>query len=255
MIRQNDEKVLKLKNLGLNSNQAKTYLALMELGKGNVIEISRKSGVNRTTVYENLRILNAKHLVGIGGENGKKIFTAESPNELKNLINEQVSSTSSLISDLFNVYNANPQRPKIKFYEAQEGFRKLHELSLIANMNRRTRYLGDIQTLFLALPETFVKKYVSQRIKLGIRNEVLTTMNIGLQKELYTQEKNRQSLRKIKCLPKIGPIKTALFTYDDVVWILPTPGQNFVLSIENIEFAETVNHIFESLWLIAEDIN
>jgi sugar-specific transcriptional regulator TrmB len=228
----------------------------MELGKGNVIDIAHKAGIRRTTVYDNLHMLKNKQLVGIGVEMGKKYYFAESPTEIKNLIQEQLECSSTLISSLLSIYNSGAQKPKIKFYEAREGYRKFHELSLIANINRRTRYLGDIDTLAQALPEAYIKKYIQQRIKHGICNEVITTQSsASLSKSIYTPEKNRQSLRKIKILAEIGSIKTALFTYDDVVWICPTPGQNYVISIENAEFAETINNIFNVLWKIASDIS
>jgi hypothetical protein len=130
----------------------------------------------------------------------------------------------------------------------------MHEMSLIGNQNLRTRYIGDVNTLFLALPEEFIVSYFNRRIKQGIRNQVLTTSNIIEKKHLYSKERNKQCLREIRFIEQMGPIKTALFNYDNTVWITPTPDQRFLIMIENSEFAETVNNLFDTLWMFAKEM-
>jgi hypothetical protein len=61
-------------------------------------------------------------------------------------------------------------------------------------------------------------------------------------------------MREIKYLTSLDQMKTALFCYDDTVWILPTSKQGYVVMISNAEFASTFNNIFESLWVIAKEV-
>ena len=42
----------KLTSLGLQDNEARVYLALLELGRGNVTEVSKAAGLNRTSGYD-----------------------------------------------------------------------------------------------------------------------------------------------------------------------------------------------------------
>lgn len=243
-----------LQNLGLNENQAKTYLTLLTLGKATVLQISRDGGINRTTIYENLRVLKSLNLVTTGIEFGKTYYYAESPNNLKELIDKREAESNNLISNLYSIFNTNSLKPKISFFDDKTGYIKMHNLSLIGNSKRRTRYIGDVNTLFLALKEEFIKDYVKRRIKTGITNQVITTSNIIERKHLYNKQSNLENLRQIKYIPNIGEIKTALFNYDDVVWITPTPTQKFLIMIENPEFAETFNSLFDALWGIGLNV-
>ena len=47
----------KLQKIGLNLNEAKIYLALLELGEAQAGKISKESQINRTTTYDGLERL------------------------------------------------------------------------------------------------------------------------------------------------------------------------------------------------------
>ena len=61
-----------LKIIGLSENEIAIYLALLELGKGTVSEISRKASLNRTTGYDILNRLTNKKLINISGKEPKQ---------------------------------------------------------------------------------------------------------------------------------------------------------------------------------------
>src|SRR3989338_2411851 len=63
---------------GLSENEAKIYLALLELGKGTVSEITRKANLNRTTGYDVLDGLVAKNLASVSGKEPKQEYAARS---------------------------------------------------------------------------------------------------------------------------------------------------------------------------------
>ena len=46
--------ITKLEKIGLNLNEAKIYLALLELGQAQAGYISKKTQINRTTVYDSI---------------------------------------------------------------------------------------------------------------------------------------------------------------------------------------------------------
>ena len=65
-----------LENLGLQVNEVKIYLALLELGKGTVSQISKIAHLNRTTGYD---ILERICLYGIANRSSvgkKRIYIA-----------------------------------------------------------------------------------------------------------------------------------------------------------------------------------
>ena len=75
-----------LQIIGLSDNETSAYIALLELGRGTVSQISRKASLNRTTGYDVLGRLVSKKLVSISGKEPKQEYLAESPDQLENLM-------------------------------------------------------------------------------------------------------------------------------------------------------------------------
>jgi sugar-specific transcriptional regulator TrmB len=243
-----------LSNLGLSENQAQSYITLLKLGTATASQISKESGVTRTTVYDNLLVLQNQHLISMTTVNDKTVFVAESPDVIKELAEKRYNSTIDLISELHEIFNSENSKPTIKIYPPNQGFERMHELSIIGNRSFRTRFLGDINTLIAYKGNSYIKDYVEKRIEIGIRNQVLTISNVLEKKEMYSHTINRQKLREIKYLPSLNQMKTCLFCYDDTVWILPTTKQGYVIMINNAEFSTTFNNIFESLWSAGQEL-
>ena len=64
----------KLTSLGLQDNEARVYLALLELGRGNVTEVSKAAGLNRTSGYDILERLGTLGLVSRSTLGKKKLI-------------------------------------------------------------------------------------------------------------------------------------------------------------------------------------
>src|SRR3989338_1739790 len=117
-----------LKHLGLSENEARVYVAMLELGPSLVVEIARKSGINRPTTYVQIESLKKKGLISTQTKGKKQFFIAESPdklellidNELKN-IEEKKNELNNFLPELLNLFNTSGQRPHVKFYDGKEG--------------------------------------------------------------------------------------------------------------------------------------
>ena len=86
-----DQKLFQqIKGLGLQDNEAKIYLALLELGQGTVTQISQRAKLNRTTGYDVLERLGIYGLVhrSMSGK-GKRVYAAESPTRLKQFLKQK----------------------------------------------------------------------------------------------------------------------------------------------------------------------
>jgi len=244
-----------LTSLDLNSNQAEVYLALISLGKATPSQISKVCKVTRTSIYDCLTVLVTKGLVEEGIDEAKKVFMALPPENLKLILDQKVTEIGGIIDFLKKSYNNNSAKPHIYFFEGKKGYKKMHDLSLFANRDRETRFLGDIDAIYLALGKDYIQKYLERRIKKCIKNRVISTDEILEHKDLYSRRINKQNLRRVRYLPSIGSMKTSLFNYDDTVWIVPTPKQKFLIMIENAEFAETFKNLFNFLWEIAKQVD
>src|SRR3989338_8513836 len=104
----------KLKNLGLSENEAKTYMAMLELGPSVVVEIARKSQINRPTTYVQIESLKRKGLISTQVQGKKQLFIAESPDKLELLIDSELKTVedkknelSNYLPKLLNLFNTS----------------------------------------------------------------------------------------------------------------------------------------------------
>jgi len=78
-----------LEKLGLNDKESKAYLALLELGEGNIGKIAKKSGIRRTTVYDVIESLLKKGLISSSRKNKRVVYLAEAPRKLEQDLEEK----------------------------------------------------------------------------------------------------------------------------------------------------------------------
>jgi sugar-specific transcriptional regulator TrmB len=243
-----------LNNIGLNRNQAKTYLTMLKLGKSSIIDIANESKISRTTLYDNIRKLEELDLVSEFWERGKKYFAAETPENILKVLEGKRKTVENILPDLLKTFKVSKLNPRITIMNGKKGLVKMHKLSLVYNKKRLTRYLGEVESLFSYLPEKFIKNYIANRVKKGIHNQVITTKKILARKKLYSTRRNKECLRKVRYLDNINAIDTAFFNFDDKVFLISSSKEGFVVMIESQEFAKTFNSIFEFLWEVGKEI-
>jgi len=86
------ESILKqLKEAGFEEKEAEIYLAVLELGKATVSDISRKSGIKRTTIYEYLDKLTSESLLYKTIRKKRIFYAAENPDKLVKILEKRKS--------------------------------------------------------------------------------------------------------------------------------------------------------------------
>src|SRR3989344_2670112 len=119
-----------LQKFGLSDKEASTYLAALELDTAVVAEISKKSGINRSTTYVLLDSLKKKGLISTAGEkdNDVKLFTAVSPERLLQLAEESakrytelVGVAQNILPQLRSMHKGGKKKPRVRYFEGIEG--------------------------------------------------------------------------------------------------------------------------------------
>src|SRR3990167_5505255 len=85
-----------LEKLGLSRNESLIYRTLLRNGNQNSAELARESGVHRINVYDVLNSLIAKGLVSYVVEEGKRVFKAEDPHKLEELLSQKSAILSGV---------------------------------------------------------------------------------------------------------------------------------------------------------------
>src|SRR3989344_2158701 len=109
--------ITQLKGLGLSENEAKVYMAMLELGSATVLEISAKAGVNRLTTYVQIESLKKMGLASTQTKGKKQLFIAESPDQLefviereKQAIEQKKEELKTILPELINLFNLSGEK-------------------------------------------------------------------------------------------------------------------------------------------------
>lgn len=244
-----------LKQLGLTSKQISIYKCILTCGKTTVLQLSKELNYPRSTVYECLNKLYGLELIADVYVFGRKYIIPENPVSLSNYVDKTRTIVDSILPELLNHYHPNQLSNNIRIYQGIKGMQKIDEMSLKYNKNYLTRVIGGVDNIFETYSRDYIKKYVSERVKRGIRNQVITTERIEHLRDMYSEKENKKYLREIRVLKNIDPLYVSLFHFGDYVCILPTIKEGYSVTIESQELVMTFNNLFDFLWNIALPIH
>ncbi len=155
-----------LSNLGLSPNEAKIYLAALEMGIASAQDIAHKAGLIRTTGYSVLEKLVARNLVYKTQANQKTRYVAEAPQNLVKRFGSYQQQLADSLSELQAIYNQHATKPKIVFFEGKAGIREIYADTIKEKPKEILEY--NTSVMFTALPE-LPEQYLLDRQKNKIR--------------------------------------------------------------------------------------
>lgn len=241
----------KLKQLGLSENEAKTYMAMLELGPSVVVEIARKAQINRPTAYVQIESLNKKGLVSSQTKGKKQYFIAESPDKLELLIENELKTVedkknelNNFLPELLNLFNTSEQRPHVKFFEGKEGVLALQKEFLKTTDDTPIYGITSLDNIFEIFPE-FENTYIKKRVQKKIYTKTIYTSQRGP----ILKNSDESSLRESKYVESDKlPLGVDITIFKDKVAIVALKGKISGTLIEHKEIADSFRAIFELVW-------
>ncbi|AKM83885.1 TPA: hypothetical protein DCZ46_00930 [Candidatus Campbellbacteria bacterium] len=154
-----------LKEAGLSINEAKVYLASLELGESTIVRISQKSKVKRATVYLAIDSLKEQGLISFTKRKNKTLFFAEDPRKLQEKIEEKKEKIAKIMPELLSFSNLIDKKPKIKYFEGREPVKEIFRdllnypnQELIGWFPDQSYWLGDDFFSDYFIPKRMAKK-------------------------------------------------------------------------------------------------
>lgn len=235
-----------LKNFGLTNNEAKIYLAALELGQATVQELGKKAKIKRTTVYTTLEGLKQKGLISQTKKGKKTLFIAENPENLVIASEKRYKELKKALPELKSIYNLSPTKPKLRFLEGKQGFLSVYE-NILKEKPKEFLAIASYTDFANHIDEEYETKWTEQRIKKNIK---LRWLDFETKHTKKLQKKGKKTLREIRFLPKEHPFTSTMFLYNDKVIIMSGKQKEFMaIVIENNEFYQMYKQLFEILWL------
>ncbi|OGF86688.1 hypothetical protein A3B19_00380 [Candidatus Giovannonibacteria bacterium RIFCSPLOWO2_01_FULL_46_32] len=165
-----------LEYLGFKPKEAQIYLALLELGEASVVQIAKKTGIKRTTVYNILPDFINRGIITSAVRKKRKVYFIEDPRSLKNDLKEKESVIDKLMPELLAIQNILPSKPRITFYEGVGGMKDLYQDTFDSCKE------GDVILSFTGLadflklmPQEYNDYYIKERVRRKIRIRIIAS--------------------------------------------------------------------------------
>ncbi len=233
-----------LAQLGLDGKKAQVYLASLQLGTASAQEIARKAGLKRPTATEILEGFVDRGLVNFITEKRTRLFTAEPPQKLVALLEEQTRQTKTILPELQALYGKSWHRPRVQFYEGIEGIKTVYEDTLTTS-TKELRGILSMHDLYKVPGKAYMDEYIQRRIQLGITLKVIRSEATEVEAAWPTSHAQRRILH---FAPKDMPLAMTMYLYDGKVALIGTEQEKFGMIIRSEEYYQMQSHLFETLW-------
>ncbi len=236
--------------LGLSDDEAKVYIALLELGGSYVSAIAKQAGVHRVVCYKILEGLTSKGLISQFSKNNVRHFSAEDPRILVRKQQQKLERAEKILPELLSMTHALAYKPKIQYYEGTEGIRNVLEDTL----NAEHEIIGytDFGALPSVLPENELIHYANQKLERRIRTRFLSPhSNEGLRHlgHCYPQGFHTYLVEVLFVDPASAPFEYQITFYNDRAAILSlNPNELIGMIIESSVYTKTERAVFELAW-------
>lgn len=239
----NEEIQEELQEFGLSNTEAKIYLTLVLLGKSQAGEITKKSNVNRTNVYDSLERLIEKGIVSYITENNIKLFEAVNPERLQEIIEEKQNKLKKLIQELKVKYSAGKTEEDASIFRDKKGIKSIFEDIL---NERRDLFVYGAESRFKEIFPFYQKHWNDERARLKIKVKIIYNEKVKKEKKA-----EKLKLLEMKFLPETYNFPSTIMIYGDNVVTIVWTETPFAFLIKSKEVVKSNLNFFDLLWKIA----
>lgn len=239
-----------LEKLGLSDEEARVYVACLEINGGPISVVAKKAGVHRVSCYHTIDKLLDKQLLSQYTKNGVKYVSPEPPEHLLKMTEEKMTLAKSLLPELQLLASALAFKPTMRSYEGADGVRKVFEESLSAK--------GEIQGYtnlrqFIDFSPQFFEHYTQQKLRKGIKTRFLspnTVESVRVMDPFLPKKFNRNLLEILLVNKEQFLFENEILIFNNAVGIVSLKKEELLgVVIESPTFARTMKAVFDLAWL------
>lgn len=120
----------KFAEIGLPKREAEVYIAALELGPTGALQIARRTGMTRPTVYDAIEALKKRGLMEVRLYGLKSKFAAADPDQFDAIISGHKLKFETMLPELKALYNLEGAKSQTKYYEGFNGIKTVYEMIL-----------------------------------------------------------------------------------------------------------------------------
>lgn len=238
-----------LKTYGLDEKEARVYIALLEIGEANIAQLTKKSGINRSTVYLVISSLKEKGLISSIKKN-KTLFYAEDPRNMIDELDKRKEQLEKAMPSFLAAFSLLDKKPDIRYFEGEEGVKEIYK-DILKNPNSEMLawYSNGYKEFFDE--SFFFDFFIPQRKKNKIwlrviypEDESMRQLSVHNVEQLRKSKFINNNKFNIECeICLYGKNKIGIISYKDRLGVI----------IASQSIFNTIKSIFEVMWDGASD--
>lgn len=241
-------------DLGLQDKEPEIFMALLtSTGPQPASSVSKKTEINRTTVYKALIKMAKMGLITKTMQHGVICFLAEEPDKkLEDFLIKKQKQLASLSQNLLNILpeikDLEKQQtlvPKMRYYEGMEGVKRVYRDTL---KEGKTIYgFENVAEMADEAKDYILNDYVPKRAEAQIHAYVIVPKN---KENENFQKKDKESLRETRIISQENfPVETEINIYGQkTAFFSYKAGEMFGVILESEAIANSMKAIFNFCW-------
>jgi sugar-specific transcriptional regulator TrmB len=236
-----------LREAGLAGNEAKVYLALLDLGSVTAGEIAKASGVNRTNVYDALRSLADKGLVSHIKKAERRYFEAASPHkflhyleEKEDEVRERRQTLEEIVPELEMKRTLSKEQQEATVYTGRKGLKTVAEDVLRTGTEM---LVFGAEGRFMEMFRTYSRNWHRRRANARVHMKIIYS-------EHLRAEKSRENLEfaDMRFNSRLYDTPATTWIYGDKVAVIVWSGNVITTLIRSPEVAHSYMQFFREMW-------
>lgn len=232
-----------LRALGLHHTEVVVYLFLLKNGLSSPPVVSHETNITRTNCYNILVELKNKGLIEEKVEAKRKVYQANDPTALVDLLKRKVADAQKILPDLQAVFTRQVISPGVKFYQGLAQIKELYEGSL----STKAVFSAGSREKFRALLPDFEKYYFQE-----IQKRQIVFYDLTDQKSKLMTAKMREFLKGYYSARQLPPeyeeAEMDMLMWNDTVCFLHLKDPAMAIVIENQPISNLIQMLFKIVW-------
>lgn len=222
-------------------------------------QLGKRSGLNRTSVYDIVRKLIAKGVVRESLQGGTKVFSLFPPDKIELLIKEKEDALVAAHADIRLLQTEYAKRsqlfkPRFQIFEGREELQQMMKDMLLHRSVTVYAY-WPIKKVIEVLGSDFLLRFHRERVANDIALKTIWPH------EHINTARNHPYLnigpswkREVRIAPRSIGFSLGYAIYDNTVRFISSRKENMGFLAESYELAETMKGQFQVLWDISKPI-
>lgn len=234
-----------LRAFGFDVKEATVYLAGLELGPTTVLELARRTGYKRTTLYPILEDLRRRGYFRLGKTKRGGTYTTADPTELDQQFRTRARLFADTLPKLVALRGTIREGAGVTLYEGSEGFRQLWRKIFRSGVKEYRIMTSGVGLLDFVREPYLVERIIAERIRRGIRSLQLIADSPTARTIVA---KDRAELRESHFLPRGIVLPATVIIFGEEVAFITTRRENTMVLIASGETAVSLRTLFDLLW-------